>query len=288
MTQVVGALLDPLIRQSFQSAGRAPWSESRTYDRVRDANLAMSKFRNIPARLSGRVPANLAIRLGDGPLCSFTFDDCPLSALEGGGRMLEQAGVAGTFFVAGGLLNDDTDEHPEMLRRRDLAALVGGGHELGCHTYSHQSVLTTSRAALNADLDRNREVLLEASGAESLVSFAYPFGEVSWSAKAEISRRFGAARGVRQGINGGILDLSELRAVPIYSAYFSDDAVRALLRRTVRSRGWLIFYTHDVQDSPGTWGCTPDQFARVLELVLAARIEVLPVRSALGRLMHRG
>lgn len=202
--------------------------------------------------------------------------------------MLEQAGVGGTFFVAGSLLGNDTDAHPDMLRRRDLATLVGGGHELGCHTYSHRSVLTTSRADLNADLDRNRDVLLGASGAESLVSFAYPFGEVSWSAKAEIARRFGAARGVRRGINGRILDLSELRGVPIYSNGFSDDAMRELIGRTLRSRGWLILYTHDVDRVPSTWGCTPDQFARVLELVLAARIEVLPMRSALGRLMHRG
>jgi peptidoglycan/xylan/chitin deacetylase (PgdA/CDA1 family) len=247
----------------------------------------LARLRNIISKASGRLPANLAIRLDKAPLCTFTFDDCPRSALENGGRILEQQGLAGTFFVAGASLNDSADQHGEMLSREDLRGLVRRGHELGCHTYSHESLRTRPITELRLDLDRNRELLLGASGAEGLASFAYPFGETSWAAKAEIATRFAAARGVRPGINGRILDLAELRAVRIYVHEFSEERIRALIQRTVRTRGWLIFYTHEVGDTPSSIGCTGQQFTRVVELVRGSRIEVLPMRSAIGRMMHR-
>jgi peptidoglycan/xylan/chitin deacetylase (PgdA/CDA1 family) len=229
----------------------------------------------------------LAVRLDDEALCTFTFDDCPRSALENGGRMLEERGLAGTFFVTGKWLDASTGEYGEMLRSADLRTLVQRGHELGCHSFSHRSLRSTPAPELRADLDHNRQVLLGASAAESLTSFAYPFGESNWTSKAQIARRFAAARGVYPAINGRIVDLAQLRAVRIYAHEFSAERVHALIARTVRTRGWLIFYTHDVGDAPSIVGCTAQQFAQVLDLVVAAHLEVLPMRSAVGRIMHR-
>jgi len=246
-----------------------------------------SLLHNVVAKASGRLPGNLAVRLDETPLCTFTFDDCPRSALEIGGGLLEQHGLAGTFFVAGSMLDDSAGKNGKMLGSRDLKALVGRGHELGCHTYSHKSVRVTPIGELRTDLDHNREVLLGASGAESLVSFAYPYGEACWTAKAEIAKRFSAARGVRPGINGRILDLAQLLCVPVYSHEFPAERVQALIQHTVKTRGWLIFGTHEIEDAPPTYGCTEQQFAQVLDMVIASKVEVLSMRSAIGRMMHR-
>jgi peptidoglycan/xylan/chitin deacetylase (PgdA/CDA1 family) len=229
----------------------------------------------------------LAVRLDDEALCTFTFDDCPRSALVNGGRILEERDLAGTFFVTGKWLDGSTDEYGQMLRSTDLLTLVQRGHELGCHSFSHRSVRSTAAAELNADLDHNREVLLGASAAESLTSFAYPFGESNWTAKAVIARRFAAARGIYPAVNGRVVDLAQLNAVRIYAHDFSAQRIQALIARTVATRGWLIFYTHDVGDSPSNVGCTAKQFAQVVDLVAAAHLEVLPMRSAIGRIMHR-
>jgi peptidoglycan/xylan/chitin deacetylase (PgdA/CDA1 family) len=247
----------------------------------------LSSLHNIVSKVSGRVPGNVAVRLDNAPLCTFTFDDCPRSALENAGRILERHGLVGTFFVAGATLDQASGKYAQMLGSRDLEALVRRGHELGCHSYSHRSLRSSPIEEIRADFDRNREVLLGASGAESLTSFAYPFGEANWTAKAEVAKRFAAARGVRPGINGRILDLAQLRAVGIHADEFSEGRVQALIQRTLKTRGWLIFYTHEVEASPSSIGCTEQQFERTLDMVVASQIEVLSMRSAVGRIMHR-
>lgn len=248
----------------------------------------MTKLPVLIKKISGRFPANPAIRLNTAPICTFTFDDCPRSAFENGGRLLAERGAAGTFFVTGSWLDDGTERRRHMLSASDLRNLVANGHELGCHTYAHQSLLGMSPEYLRADLDRNREVLLGASGAESLVTFAYPFGEASWPAKHVIAGRFAAARGVRPGINGRTVDLSQLYSVPIIDAGFSRDALRTSICKAVRNRGWLIFHTHGVTEQASPWGCTTAQFSFVLDLVAEVGMEILPMRSAVGKIMHRG
>jgi peptidoglycan/xylan/chitin deacetylase (PgdA/CDA1 family) len=239
------------------------------------------------AALSGRLPGNLAIRLDAGALCSFTFDDCPSTTLKNAGRILEDVGAGGTFYVSGSLLGSTDPEEGPILAAEDLLELVNHGHELGCHSHAHRSFRELSIAQIRRDLDANDTLLLSASGAESLVSFAYPFGETRWAAKLEVARRFGSARGVRAGINGRLIDLSELRAIAITARGFSLAKLASWVDRAKRRRGWIVFYTHDVAESPGKWGCTPQQFAQVVALVRAAGIEILTVRNALGRVMHR-
>lgn len=247
----------------------------------------LSSLHDIISKVSGRFPGNVAVRLDNAPLCTFTFDDCPRSALENAGRILERHGLAGTFFVAGATLDQASGKYTEMLDSRDLETLVRRGHELGCHSYSHESLRSSPIEEMRADFDRNREVLLGASGAESLTSFAYPFGEANWTAKAEVAKRFAAGRGVRPGINGRIIDLAQLRAVGIHANEFSEGRVQALIQRTLKTCGWLIFYTHEVEASPSSIGCTEQQFERTLDMVVASKIEVLSMRSAVGRIMHR-
>jgi peptidoglycan/xylan/chitin deacetylase (PgdA/CDA1 family) len=246
----------------------------------------LSSLHNIVSKISGRLPGNICIRLDNAPLCTFTFDDCPLSALENAGAILERHGLVGTFFVAGVNLERGSGEYA-MLSPPDLKALVSRGHELGCHSYAHKSVRSISIEEMRADLDRNRKVLLSASGVESLTSFAYPYGEANWTAKAEIARRFAVGRGVRPGVNGRMVDLAQLQAVGIHADGFSESRIQALIQHTIRTRGWLIFCTHEVEASPSEYGCTAQQFERTLEMVVAAKIEVLSMRSALGRITHR-
>jgi hypothetical protein len=52
----------------------------------------------------------------------------------------------------------------------------------------------------------------------------------------------------------------------------------------VARRGWLIFFTHEVRDGHGRFGCTPALLRRVVRETLAAGCEVLPIDAALDRL----
>jgi hypothetical protein len=50
----------------------------------------------------------------------------------------------------------------------------------------------------------------------------------------------------------------------------------------VRENAWLIFFTHDIGLRPSEWGYHPDAFAKLLDVVAARRIKVLPVKNAVG------
>lgn len=245
----------------------------------------MNLLQRITGRVASVVPANMTMRLDHGPLCSFTFDDAPRSALLAAGKMLEDVGAGGTYYIAGSIAQEP--DNKQMVRLQDLQSLLARGHELGCHTYSHRSVVGRSTRDLEEEIDLNARTLTQASGAHALTSFSYPLGEISFRAKRLFARRFAAARGVRPGLNHRVIDLSELRAISIYHYDYSLPRLKQLIDTCKRESAWLIFYTHDVRANPSRWGCTEEEFAAVVDAVVKSGIEIMTVRAAVGRMMFR-
>lgn len=245
----------------------------------------MNLIERVFSRIASAIPGNIALRLDNGPLCSFTFDDCPRSAMLIGGRLLEEAGAEGTYFVSSSML--DVDGSHGMLRPEDLNSLVARGHEIGCHTFSHNSVSGQNRRDLLIEFERNEQNLAKLCGVERLVSFSYPFGEVSFLAKSVVSEHFAVGRGIREGLNHSLLDLAELRACRIFHEGYSQERVQTLIGECKRKSAWLVFYTHDVADRPSRWGCTPAELGEVVGAVRDAGIEIQTMRGAVGRLMFR-
>src|SRR3569833_3816921 len=71
------------------------------------------------------------------PVASFSFDDFPMSAWETGGPILARHGVRATYYAAGAFCGrrvDGIDYYDEETLREIQAA----GHEIGCHTFSHE------------------------------------------------------------------------------------------------------------------------------------------------------
>ena len=241
----------------------------------------------VRGRVASALPGNLAVRLDDRPICSFTFDDCPTSALTNAGGMLESAGVAGTFFISAGLAKQDSAADDPLMRGDDIVRACSAGHEIGCHTYDHAHLPQVTRAEVQRTLDENVREIRQVLPDAELSSFAYPYGEVSVASKAIVARRFAIGRGLRPGLNGRLIDMTELRAYGIRSASFAEYDVLHLVRNAAKRHAWLVFVTHDVREEASEWGCTPSQFAFVLDAVRAAGIEILPLRAAVGRVTHR-
>lgn len=246
----------------------------------------MELLQRLSGRVASAIPVNPAVRLDDGPICCFTFDDCPRSALDIGGGMLEAAGGAGTFFISASMGTGSTPEAP-MMWGDDLANAVSRGHEIGCHTYGHAHLQELSGDEIDAEFDRNAAAIRGLLPDVALASFAYPFGEVSLRAKRAVARRFAVARGLRYGSNGRVVDLAELRTMGIASRYFDRDQMAGAIRRAASERKWLVFATHDVADQPSHWGCTPSEFQFVVDAVKGAGFEILSLKGAVGRVAHR-
>jgi peptidoglycan/xylan/chitin deacetylase (PgdA/CDA1 family) len=241
---------------------------------------------NLLRRLNNAATRNLPVKLIqsrlDRPVASITFDDFPRSAWTEGGPILHRHGVKATYYAAGRFCSV-LEDGLEYFTPRDLAQIRDAGHEIGCHTYSHEYGTQVASSALEADVDRNQDFVRGQLGDYPLTSFAYPYGDVSPRTKWLFSRRFATSRGIRRGVNAGVIDLAQLKAIGLEHQAWDPAAVERAVEAAVRRKGWIIFFTHDVSDQPSRFGATPQMLDHALTSVRAAGIDVLPVKHALAR-----
>jgi peptidoglycan/xylan/chitin deacetylase (PgdA/CDA1 family) len=235
----------------------------------------LDKVRRKAARFTARRPARLAF---ERPTLSVSFDDAPVSATRAGAEILEAAGVRGTYFVSAGLAGRDSPMgvYAEI---EDFKRLAAAGHEIGCHTYSHLDCGRACGDVIACDVTLNDATLNEHGFRTE--TFAYPYGEVSTTAKAMLGPRFRALRTVNAGIIAGEADLAWLPGVGIEGPG-GEAKARKWMDRAKAKNAWVILYTHDVRDEPSAWGCTPDVLERLVNGALEDGFQVLPVNEALS------
>lgn len=221
------------------------------------------------------------------PVVAFTFDDFPASAAYHAAPILETAGFRGTFYFASGLAGQNENGQP-IATIAEAAALADRGHEIGAHTHGHIDVQQARPDLLAADIATNAFLITTAVGAPPPSSFAYPFGIAGIRSKRALSRQFAGLRGIRGGINRGIIDLAQLRAEELYDSTSTLATIEHRLDDLEQNGGWLIFYTHDVRPDPTAIGCSPSHFARVVESVQRRRIAVETVAVTLERIGASG
>jgi peptidoglycan/xylan/chitin deacetylase (PgdA/CDA1 family) len=235
------------------------------------------KLRRRYTRLAYRKPVRLALAR---PMITFSFDDVPASAALAGARVLEAAGLKGTFYICAGL-EDGEGPMGRYGSSEDARRLAAAGHEVACHTYSHLDCGQADQAAIAADVDRNG-IALSQRGAPAPVSFAYPYGDVSFAAKKALGGRFKTLRTVQAGLVETGADANQLPAVGIEGEDGEATALR-WMGRAARRKAWLILYTHDVADSPSPWGCTPAGLARLAAHAVKAGFEVVTAAEGAER-----
>jgi peptidoglycan/xylan/chitin deacetylase (PgdA/CDA1 family) len=217
-------------------------------------------------------------------LASLSFDDVPRSATLAGAAAMESAGVRGTYYVCGAHTGGSF-EGIEQHGRADLERLRAAGHEIGCHTFTHQDATLVGEAARARDHDANQAFVSDALAGERPTTFAYPYGSTSIRSKVFYSKRFTACRGVFAGLNAGLIDLAELRAVPIESHRFDAARVTDLVAEARDRAAWLIFFTHDVSPDPSPFGCRRQELEAVIGALADGGVEVLTVKDAAARVV---
>jgi peptidoglycan/xylan/chitin deacetylase (PgdA/CDA1 family) len=254
--------------------------------------MRLNRFRE---RLSGRYRSASSKWLFRRPLTmrnavpyiSFTFDDFPRSALLTGGRILEGHGVAGTYYVSLGCVGQDSPSG-ELFVQRDFEDLVGRGHELGCHTYSHLNAWETSTRDFMKSIEQNQRALTGLVPGAEFKTLSYPVEYPRPFTKRRAGKEFLGCRGGGQRINHGTIDLNFM------SAFFLDrrrddlGRMRGLIDGNAEMRGWLIFGTHDVRKEPSPYGCTPDYFEEVVRYSIKSGAAIKPVAQVLESLLAAG
>jgi peptidoglycan/xylan/chitin deacetylase (PgdA/CDA1 family) len=214
------------------------------------------------------------------PLVTFSFDDVLASACTTGARVLEQGGARGTYFVSAGGLGV-VGPCGQIASEQQIRDLVRRGHEIGCHTYSHLAVSRVSRRRLEHDLILNRKAL-ESFGVAAR-NFCYPYGDLSFAAKLFLQDRFDSCRSAISGVNHGDLDLGAIKSCELFDERLDRPGVEKLVAHTVRTNGWLVFYSHDVDPSPSPCGVTPDFLRFALETATAAGCRCVTIADGLSR-----
>jgi peptidoglycan/xylan/chitin deacetylase (PgdA/CDA1 family) len=219
-------------------------------------------------------------------MISFSFDDFPSSALRSGGGILEEHGVAGTFYTALGLMNTDGPVG-RLFSEKDLHDVPARGHELGCHTFDHYDAWNTDPRTFESSVVRNRQALGRLLPGASFQTLSYPLSNPRPDTKHNMEKYFLGCRGCGQRPNSGAIDLGFLRAFFLEQSRGNIAAVKTRIDDNHRSKGWLIFATHDVVESPSRFGCTPKFFRDVVRYAVDSGATILPVAVALNRIRDR-
>ena len=216
-----------------------------------------------------------------GPTISFTFDDFPRSALHVGGAILASYDARGTYYAAMGLM-DKVNHLGEHFSACDLTKLIHDGHELGSHTFNHVSCRSTAVRDFEAEVKKGRDAVEQVTGIRDSQQFSFPYGHVTLRAKPGIGRLVSSCRGTVPGINNSPVDLNLLRANSLYNYSLDLKSIGRLIDENEKSSGWLIFYTHDVSETPSSFGCRPGELESVVKMAVERQLRVLPVGQVIG------
>jgi peptidoglycan/xylan/chitin deacetylase (PgdA/CDA1 family) len=237
--------------------------------KARVGNRLVRHFGTVPFRMRNKRP-----------MVSFTFDDVPKTAATVGAPLLEQYDARGTFYIAGDLVGKWSGNWIG-LSADEIIGLHRRGHEIACHTFSHLRVIDLDAAEMTAEIERSRQYFSAIDPSIKIENFAYPYGAGAVSHKRRLGEAFRSSRGIVPGVNSGTVDLQYLRAVPLMEANIDRDGVDRAFDEAVADNGWLIFYSHDVADSPSPYGCSPAFLRHALDEASRRNMPILSVADAL-------
>jgi peptidoglycan/xylan/chitin deacetylase (PgdA/CDA1 family) len=111
---------------------------------------------------------NLTARVQtDDNVVAITFDDAPTEYSNDVVDILTEKGIKATFYVIG----QNTEMHPD-----EAKYIVGHGHELGNHSYSHSRFLLQSLSFIDHEIQTTNQLIQDA-GYQGEITFRPPGGK---------------------------------------------------------------------------------------------------------------
>ena len=114
----------------------------------------------------------------------------------------------------------------------------------------------------------------------SFKTMSYPISVPRSQTKQRASKYFTCCRGGGQVFNAGQADLNCLAAYFLEQSRDNREAIKQMINKNSEAKGWLIFATHDVSESPTRYGCTPDLFEEIVQYSVKSGARILPVSRA--------
>jgi len=225
-----------------------------------------------------RIPINLSH-----PIITFCFDDIPDSAITNGSRILNKYGYAGTYYVCMNL-SANNDASKPYFNHSLLKQLVANGEEIACHTADHITLYNIGRQKLLRNLKKNQQQLNELIPGYKLKNFSYPRGQQTFRSKYILKKVYQSARGVKAGMHIEDVDVYNLYANELLGDSTLEDFY-ALIDKAIEHNAWLIFYTHEVEENPSKYGCTPEDFEAIVKYCADRKLNVHTIDKAISTIL---
>jgi peptidoglycan/xylan/chitin deacetylase (PgdA/CDA1 family) len=213
-------------------------------------------------------------------ILSVTFDDFPRSAWTVGGELLAEAGGQATYYLSGAFHDANVYGVP-YFRDEDVAQLVAAGHELGCHSFDHRSVLGSGPGEYLRSIQKNAEFVGSLLPGYRLRSHAFPYGHVRIATRIALHRRFEVLRGIQKPRRVAWFDPTHVQAGGLEDRRQGEIDWPRLIAETARMRGWLVLFTHGVTDRPTPYDTRPPELRRILSCARSEGLDILSVGAAL-------
>ncbi|WDR06804.1 hypothetical protein PSQ90_04960 [Devosia rhodophyticola] len=220
------------------------------------------------------VGNNAQYRLAQ-PTVSFSFDGFARSAARNAAPILEDVGIAATFYLSDPLTASSTGA--DGLASLELAKqLAWRGHQIG--------LLIDPTSANGGSFGDNLAMLESLPGSNLPPTCSYDSDVLPNVDRLALSDRFFGMRGTRTGINHGLIDPTQLMIHELAGNSSTRGTILTVLAEVERTCGWLIFVTHDVRRHPSALGCSPRYFAEIVDLLRYRDLRICPVADVLSQL----
>ncbi len=217
-----------------------------------------------PSRAAPGVTTILTWRAGAQGAYSFTFDDGATGQSQYAVPALNARHMHGTFFLTGASVEAWYSTVGRFHVPQVLAA-VAGGHEIGCHTYSHPRLNELSDADIHTQMRLNRDYFKQ--WGIDLISMSYPHSATSGRVQSIVGQYVEFARGGYPMINNSA---AWAEITPLDLRWSSHDADhRACIDRAVATGTWAIGVFHQVGGSQE--GPSREEFCRLVDYVARLR-----------------
>jgi hypothetical protein len=236
-----------------------------------------NRYKEAQSRLRQRRPQAMN---NAKPLISFTFDDVPKSSCTRGRQILEGFGLKASYYLSMSLM-DSVYSIGVAFTRIDLENIVTGGHEIGSHTFGHLDAWNTRADLFEASIYENQQMLNEIYPSKVFKTFSYPINTPHPGIKKKAGELHACCRGGGQTYNSKMVDLNLLKSYFVDGRNRGDlDIIKELINESCETKGWLIFSTHDIDEHPSPYGCTPRVFEDLVRYAYGSGSDILPVHEA--------
>jgi peptidoglycan/xylan/chitin deacetylase (PgdA/CDA1 family) len=215
-----------------------------------------------------------------GPRISISFDDVPASTTLETANMLDELGIKATYYISAGLMDKQGAHLGGYATKDQIIQMAQSGHEIGCHTFSHLDCAQETQEKIIADLRKNAQFFKDC-GLSPPKNFAYPYGEVSRTAKKIMTQRFASARALHPGLIQRYGDANQLPSIGLEGKVCLNK-YEEWLNHASEQNGWLILYTHDIRDTPSKYGTDLKTLKSLLVMAKDKGFRFLTVDSAVS------